>query len=656
MVLERDNSGRLSGISGDRGNPKSLGYTCAVGEASAGLPEHPGRLERPLKREGDRWVPLSWERALAEIGERLGAARRGDPRGLGLYAGAHLAGDQLGAIRAAAFAAGAGTPNLFSPLALTAAPMLRAAELVLGYPTPLQADVGRAHFTMLLGLDPREHRWGPLQCGTTHTEALAYFRRTRKTRLVVVNPRRIPEAEGADQYAGLTPGTELFFLLGLCHLLLERGFADAQYLRDHCEGAGRLRAWLEPWTPPRVAAICGLDEPALAGIALRFSRAPMATIAVGPSLGQGPHGTLAAWAWLVAHALTANLLRPGGLFEGKGLLDLQPLLASFPTAQAPRSRVSGHPALLLQLPGTLLAEEISSGGEGQLRALIALGDPLGELPRPGHLRRALGALDLLVAVAPTHNATTALADYVLPAVSPWERADVQLLDHSALPVRFIQAVPAAVPPRGESRPIAQILAGLFAAMGPPLLGGPWGWHVQLLGRYLSGADLRAGVDRALELADLPELAALEAAPGGLDRGELDRAVWRVSHPGGRLDLAPEALAEAMRGLSPPAPQPGYPLRLILREARGAWYGLEEYPEPLALLHPERGIPDGAEVIVRSAHGGLRAIARWDASLRPDVVELPWGTDLPAGDLLGEDLDPLSGAPVRHGLPIAVERA
>jgi anaerobic selenocysteine-containing dehydrogenase len=645
--------GGAAALRGQPENPKNLGYSCEVGAASARLPEGE-RLTRPLKREGGRLREVDWGTAISEIGAALKAARGGDPRAVGLYAGEGLAPNHLGAVRAAAFAAGFGTPNLFSPLAMSAAPMLYATELVLGYPTPLQADVGRSHFVMLLGVETKDHTWGPLMAGTTHTEALAYFRRTRKTKLVVAGPRRSEDADDADQYVPLRPGTELYFLLGLNHLLLNRGFTDEQYLRDHCAGVGRLREWLEPWTAERVSAICGIDPSVLAGVALRFSRAPMAAIAASANLGQSRHGTLAAWAWLVAHALTANLLRPGGLFEAHGLLDLQPLLASFPTSQAPRSRVGDLPALLMQLPGTLLADEILESGEGQLKALIALGDPLAELPQPGRLRRALEQLDLLVVASPVRSPACELADYVLPTATPWERADVQLLDHSTLPTRFVQAVPAAAAPQGEARDEAALLSELFKAARPPLFGGPWGRHLQLTGRYLAGADLRAWVDRALDLADLPPLANLEAMPAGLDKGELDRAGWRVTHAGGRLDLAPDALASAMAALTPPADDPDHPLRLYPRDARGAWLGLGG--ERPVQVHPEVGLEDGAEVILASPFGAVRARVAHDDRLRPDAVVLPWGAGVDAGELIGGDHDPFTGAPDRCGVPCSVRIA
>ena len=60
-------------VRGDREHPFSRGYTCPKGRS---LPQmhHPGRIERPLLRVGDRLVPTSWDECLDDLAGRL---RRG---------------------------------------------------------------------------------------------------------------------------------------------------------------------------------------------------------------------------------------------------------------------------------------------------------------------------------------------------------------------------------------------------------------------------------------------------------------------------------------------------------------------------------------------------------------------------------------------------
>ncbi|MCB9765780.1 MAG: molybdopterin-dependent oxidoreductase [Alphaproteobacteria bacterium] len=657
--------GRIVGFEGDTANPKSAGFVSPLTVASAALPHHPDRLTTPLKREGGRLVEASWDEALDAIGQALAGIRRAHgPRAVGLYAGYPVACDHLGAVRTAALALHLDTPNLFTPLAMWGAARLMAAELVTGAPMPLQADVGRAHYTVLLGADQDDGLWGPLQLGNIHGLALDYFRNRRKqNKLVAVDPRRTPQAAGADEHLRIRPGTEVFFLLGLAHSVLFRHWTDQQYLDDYCVNIDRLRRWLEPWTPARCAAICDVDPGELAGVALRFARSAMATVAISPLVIQGPHATVACWAWLVVHALTANLLRPGGLFEAQGLIDLQPILASFPTDRAPTTRVHGLPNLLMQAPATTLAREILEPGDGQVRALLALdGCPIADLPQPGRVADALESLELLVAFDHLPSETTARAHWVLPGVHFWERADLHLLDHAALPTRFMQATPAVLQPPAQARTLADTLAELAKRVPVGLsLRGTWGRHLRLTGRYLASAPLEPWVDRVLDWSGLPPLAELQALPGGLDRGELNRAVWRPTTENEKLDLAPERLEAAVLALSVPTVDPDFPLSLItavnLPTGRGARLRVPDAQEPGVRVHPDTTWVDGAAVIVETPYGRAEGVIRHDPTLRSDTVIVPWGWAVDAGRLLDADtLDPFSGTVAQSGVPCRLREA
>lgn len=650
-------AGRIVALEGDRQNPLSAGHLDPLCQASVAQLDDPRRLRTPLRRGPGGLQPCSWDEALQGAAQGLAQAHKaGGPRAVGVYAGPDLAQNPLGAVRTAAFALGLGTPNLFSPLCMSAAGPVLVTELMTGSPLPLQADVGRSHYTVLLGLDPDAEGWGPLQMGSVHTQALLYFRkRRRENRLVTVGYRRTAMADRADEHLSIRPGTECFFLLGLAHSILFKSWTDEQYLRDYCKNLDRLRQWLEPWDVQRCGEICGVDPGDISGVGLKLSRAAMAVIALGPSAMEGRLASVTAWAWLVVHALTANLMRPGGLFDAKGLIDLHPIAATFPVAQAPRTRVSGLPSVLLQAPGTALAEEILTPGEGQVRALLSVaGCPLSELPDRGTLDRALDSLDCLVAVDWRESPTTRKAHWVLPSTHFWERPDLLLLNHSALPARFVQATPAIVPPVGEARPEADLLAGLFRGLGLGLrLQGDWGRHLQLLGRYLATTDLRGWTERVLDWASLPPLAELEALPHGLERGELDRAAWRVPFDDNRIDLAPEALGPAIEALSPPSGDPARPLRLVTSATAPGGLGRHlrapDAQEPGITLHPSVGVAEGAAVVVETAHGRARGTAHLDERLHPLAVVVPWGWAVPAGDLVGgAGVDRLCGSPDQNG--------
>ena len=650
--------GRIVALEGDPDNPKSAGHLCGVGAHSAAERE---RLTTPLKRVGGGFQPASWEEAIEAIGSTLGSLRRQHgERAVGLYAGGPVAYDHAAVLRLGAFAWAMGTPNVFSELAMYGASKLYASELVTGTPMALQADVGRSHYTILIGAGQEEAHWGPMQAGTIHHQALSYFRARRKgTKLVVVDSRKTKLAEGADSFIQVRPGTEVFYMLGLAHATLQNRWIDEQYVADYTRGMDQARQWLEPWTPIRCAEICGIDVGDLAGVGLKYGRSAMGCVVASPTLVQSQHGTVAAWAWLVHAALTANLLRPGGVYETGGLVDLSTIFGSFPTDGAPTSSVRGFKSLVCQLPGTALAEEILDSGEG-VRALVCVdGCPLSELPGRARTRDAFDRLELLVAIDSMPSETTDRADWILPSTGFWERADLHLLDNSTLPSDFIQATPALLEAPGEARDTAEILRELLAAASPPLRGGAWGRHLKLLGRVLGGADLDGWIDQTLDWSSLPDRATLEAMPSGLDAGETDRAAWRPGTEDEKLDLAPAPIGDAIRQVEPPPLDGDLPLRLTTAVTwpggKGWRHRAADAQEPGIRVHPDAGFAEGASVTLHTAAGSATGRVVHDADVHPIGVLVPWGWAVQAGEVVGtEAVCPLSGSPEMVGLPCRLE--
>lgn len=648
---------QIRSISGDPKNPKNAGYLCDVGRATATLARHPERLHSPAKRVGDELVPTSWEEAIAEIGGRIQEiGREHGQRSLAILAGEDLAHNPLGATRTAAFALGMGTPNLFSPLAFESAPLLFVTEQMLGHATPLQADVGRAHVTILLGGDQEQAGWGPMQSGTVHLQAMRHFQRTRKqAKLIVIGSRKSALAEEADQFVSIRPGTEIWFLLGMAHAISKGGWVDSQYLADGFENLERAQEWLEPWSPTRCAEICGVEPEDISSISLKFSRAAMATIARSPALTSNRNGTVAAWAWHLVHALTANLLRPGGIYESTGLVDLHPLVAAVPSHKAPRTRVGDHPSLLLQAPATRLVDDILEQQHDSIRSLLCVGaDPLTLLPNPKRTHAALRKLKLLVVIDDMNSATAQLADWVLPSTHFWEREDLHLIDQMVLPVKALQATPAILDPLAQARPESDILRDLFESSSPGVFGGNWGTHLTLLGRWLARTDLRVQADRLLDWALNMKLDEVMAMPQGIDTGELDRSTWRVSRPSGKVDLAPDALAGTLAALKPPSETAGHPLLLDTvswtEDSVPPWARTQ--PRPAVVVHPSHGLVEGQQVRIVTPHGQIERPVRLDDSLRPDTIQTPYHAASCLVD--AEDLDPHTATPQRTGIPARIE--
>lgn len=654
LLAETDSAGQLTALSGDRTDPVSGGFLCDTARASVRALQHPQRITQPMQRRDGKLVPSDWQTAIREIGSRLREIRgQTGASSVAMYLGDEVDRSSRDLLRALAFGVGMGTPGIFSELCLGEGPRIRATELAIGHPSHLLSDLSRAHFVLLLGADQREAGWGPGQAGAAFEAAINHSRKTKSTRVVTADPRKTALAESMDQHLSIRPGSEPFLMLGVLSAIINGGWSDKQFVRDYTRNGKLLEAVAAEWPVDRCAAICGVEKSALSGVALKFSRAAMGVIHPTASSFRNANAAAGAWAWVTAHAVTANLLRPGGLYDHQALIDLQPLLESIPTDGAPRTRVAGAPLMLLQAPATLLADEILTPGDGQVRALLNVaGAPLDRLPARKRTKQALGALDLLVHMGRVMDDTAAMADWVLPLAHPWERADVTLHNTARLPVTGALYTPAvsAAPP--EARTAGEILRALFSVARPGLRGSVWGRHLGFLAQLTARVDAESWEQRLLDWAGDVEWDAFQQPPHRAVSGASDRATWRLSTPDSRIDLFPEAIRAAVGRLEPLEVDPKMPLFLRtsrkLDRAPDAHH--RESAEPLAWVHPDSGVADGQEVTVETRHGAVRVVARHDARLRRDTVDLPASRVPAALDLLSPDrIDPITGAPEQDGL-------
>lgn len=631
--------GQVVRFDGDPDDPVGAGHLCSRPAAALGAE----RILQPHKREGGVLVPISWEDARAEL-RRLWGAHRGNPAATGLWLGPPTEQDPRSLARALALAINAGTPNVFSPWVDAAGPRVRAIERMVGQPAHLQSDLGRAHVVIVLGGGQPESDWGPGLAGMGHAAAIQFSRKTKGTRLIVAGARRTAWAAGADQYLPLRPGTEPFFLLGLLSAVVKGGWRDVQFVDDYTVGWPELVDTLAPWPVERCAAICGLDAATVSGIALKFSRAAMAVVHPDAESFANAWGGLGAWAWATLHAVTANALRPGGLFDPLPLVDPQPLLGFVGTSEAPRTSAGARALLLGRASSAALAEALAAPGAEALRALLVFdGDPVPTLPGGP---AALDGLDALVVVGSAWTTAARRAHLVLPVAAPWEEPSTDLGLGPALPARVLRMAPAVVPPPEGVPTRASLLAELGGLLGTAWRGGAWGRHVQLAAALLLRADIDAWLRTALGFVlDEADAAALAEPAVVLRRGEIDRSAWRVAHPNNKLELLPAAVATVLRALEAPPEPAGAPARLWLRAAA---------PGEAVGVSVAAGLPAG-RVRLRSAAGSVQVDAVVDDTLAPGTVWVRDDGRLGAGVLLAVGhLDPLDDAPPLCGEPLAVE--
>ena len=216
-------SGQVRYIEGNRDHPVNKGVLCAKG--SAGIMQHlsPARLRAPLKRVGERgkgeFVEISWEEALTTASGWLGAVRAQDPKKLAFFTGR----DQSQALTGW-WAQQFGTPNFAAHGGFCSVNMAAAGIYTLGgafweFGSP---DWERCRLFLLFGV-AEDHDSNPIKIGLGKLKE-------RGARVIVINPIQSGYGAVADDWLGITPGTDGLLLDALIHCLLQQGKVDLDYL------------------------------------------------------------------------------------------------------------------------------------------------------------------------------------------------------------------------------------------------------------------------------------------------------------------------------------------------------------------------------------------------------------------------------------------
>jgi anaerobic selenocysteine-containing dehydrogenase len=657
---------RVVALEPDENHVVSKGYSCIKGLRYHEIHHSPDRLRAPLKRVGGRFEQISWEQALDEIGAKvrqLVEDHGGDS--VSAYLGNPIAFSLLPPVLTAAFLQGLGSRNLFQTGSQDCNNKFAAAERVYGFPfiQPFP-DVDRTQCLIMIGSNPAVSRASFMQLPDPIRRLRAIEGRGGK--VFLVNPRRTETAKQMGTQVFIRPDTDVYFLLSFLHEVVSRDAIDHERVGLHMKGLDALRKVSEAWPPERTSEITGISAETLRAMVDAYTRADGAALFLSTGVNQGSQGTLAFWIQEAINAITGNLDRLGGTLVGYGYIKDFPRHArkSGHTMRDDVSRIGQLPSVVDTFPAGLMADEILTPGEGQVRAMVCLsGNPLLTVPNSnGRLEEALKALELLVVIDIFRNETANHAHYILPGSSAFQRPDLPFVFQSlmgAQPIPYVQYTDALLPPEGEQRDETMILLQLAAACGSTLFGSRIvngflkGWMG--LGKLPAvGSRLGLTSERFLGLMArafrLGSLSSLRDEPHGrlleANQGQ-DFLGQRVVTDDGLVNLAPVELIEAVRDLEATFEQERtqrHKLKLISKReqhSHNSW--LHNHPRFVEgkrstnylYMNPSdgktAGVESGAMVEVRSSAGSVRLPVQLTDEMMVGAVALPHGWGHQAAD-------------------------
>ncbi|HXU86980.1 MAG TPA: molybdopterin oxidoreductase family protein [Verrucomicrobiae bacterium] len=510
--------GRIVGVRGradDRVNHGRLGPKGLHGwQANASR----DRLTTPLIRRGDRLVPATWEDAMSLIVERSrDAIDRFGPGSHGFYNSGQLFLEEYYTLALVA-EAGIGTAHVDGNTRLCTATAANA--LIESFGTD-GAPGSYADFDVTDAMFLVGHNMAATQT-VLWARVLDRLDGPSPPRLVVVDPRLTQAARRADVHLAPRPGTNLPLLNGIIRIIIERGWIDSDFIRDHTVDFETLVSSTEPWTPDEVERVSHVPRASLEAAAeiLGTSQSLVSTCLQG--VYQSLQATASAIQVNNIHLIRGLIGKPGStVFQMNGQ----------PTAQNTREcGVNGefvafrnwknpeHVAATAKVwkiepsklptwtPPTHAMQMFQLAETGSIRFLwIIATNPAVTLPETGRIRRIVEKEDLFVVVSDAFLTETAeLADVVLPAAIWGEKTGC-----TTNADRTVHLSQQAVEPPGDARSDLEIFLDYARRMdfrnidGEPLI--PWndsegafeGWKACSAGRPcdysgMSYAMLRRG--------------------------------------------------------------------------------------------------------------------------------------------------------------------
>ncbi len=215
--------GKVAYIEGNRDHPVNQGVLCAKGSAGIMQVNAPSRLRAPLKRVGERgsgeFEEISWDEALQIATDWLAPIRKDDPSKLAFFTGR----DQSQSFTSF-FAQNFGTPNYAAHGGFCSVNMAAAGIYTMGgaFWEFGQPDWDHTKLFMLFGV-AEDHDSNPIKMGIGKIKA-------RGAKVIGVNPIRTGYNAVADEWVGITPGTDGLFILSMIHVLMKAGRIDLNYL------------------------------------------------------------------------------------------------------------------------------------------------------------------------------------------------------------------------------------------------------------------------------------------------------------------------------------------------------------------------------------------------------------------------------------------
>ena len=452
-------------------------------------------------------------------------------------------------------------------------------------------------------------------------------------KLIVADPRAIWLSEIADIYMQLKPGTDVWLLNAMAHVIINEGLVDQEFISTYTEGFDAVIEAVKDYTPEAAEKVTGIPAKDIIESARLYATTKYAGIYYTLGITEHTHGTdnvygLANLVLMTGHlgrvSSGMNPLRGQNNVQGANDAGVSPLYyPSYQKVTDPESQAKFEKAWGASLSpddGMNLNVMMKELGKG-IRGLFVMGEDivLSE-PNAGNVEIGLNNVEFVVIQDIFPTETMRFADVIFPAACFAEKDGVFTNSD-----RRVQRVRKAVDAPGMARPDWEIICDLARAAG------------YAMPHYTHPREIYA------EMANLsPKFAGISHeridAEGGLQWPcpTPDHPGTPTLHGDGPINGKGQFQAIAYRP-SAELPDPEFPF--LLSTGRTLYHynaatqtrrdpgPVAKQPENFIEVHPrdarKLGVRDGERVRVGSRRGDVGAVVTVTRRVRPGCVWMPF---------------------------------
>jgi anaerobic selenocysteine-containing dehydrogenase/NADPH-dependent glutamate synthase beta subunit-like oxidoreductase/NAD-dependent dihydropyrimidine dehydrogenase PreA subunit len=683
-------------IAGDKDDPHSGGHICPKGYSLQDLHNDPDRLKTPMQKVDGQWLPISWDDALDRVSnEIVNIQSKYGNDAISGYIG-NPASHSFGILMAVGkFRKALGSKNMHSGGSLDQMPHQLMSYLMFGHGQLFTIpDIDRTDYMLMLGANPAASNGSLMTAGDVLKRLESIKERGGK--FVLVDPRRTESARYASEHLFIKPGTDPLFIYGLIQYIIQQKLYEPAHLSPMLDGFDQLLGMFDQFSLAEISAVCGISEDNIKRIATDFAAAEGAICYGRMGLSTQNFSALNHWLVNILNIITGNLDRKGGMMFTKPAVDTGIQASTAGSFAKYHSRVRGLPEFSRELPTAILAEEMLTPGEGQVKGFICTaGNPVLSVPNGRQLDEALENLDFMVSIDFYLNETSRHADIILPPTGPLEHEHYDLV-FNLLAVRNVAKYSEALFEHddktrsdfdimlGLTQRINQLKHGITNTKKQPemtteqildysLRNGPYG---KSFTSYESGKEISHDYGLSLDV--------LKQYPHGLDLGPLKPCLPNHLFTKDKLiHLLPDPILDDLQKMKAQfSSKTATSLMMISRRdlrTNNSWMHnsqrlIKGKDRCALLIHPEdakeKGVVDRGQAYLKSRVGELKVDVLITEDVMRGVVCLPhgWGHDregialrvaqtnpgVSMNDLTDDQrVDSMSGNAIFNGVPVEI---